>query len=94
MRTVLKGALASALILTAGCGSTADERSDPRDEERRTPRGACISSAAHKLCGGEISAGAGSVASAGRRVLRGHVTLSAPDVASAQHRIVRGEVSP
>ncbi len=104
MRTVpvLRGALAAALLATAGCSLTIDPESvePPKEKKAITPRGACVdATGGHKLCGGQISAGSLREIAATHKVLRGTVAASAsePDLnvgVAGQHKIVRGDVSP
>lgn len=102
MRTLAKAALAAALLAQAACSLTIDPNSvdAPKENKKVAPRGACVSSASHKLCGGDVSGGAGNTASASHRAKHGQVTASSfpaaspPVIQSAQHKIVRGDVSP
>jgi len=100
MKTVLRRALVATLLLSAGCSLTIDPNSveAPKATPKVTPRGACVDSSSHKLCGGDISAGALALnPSAAHAIADAHVgSAGAPQgqVAGPQHKIVRGDVSP
>ncbi len=95
MRTLVTAALGAALLFASGCSLSIDPNSveAPKAPPKVTPRGACVTTTGHKLCGGQISAGAAKIGSTGH-LIDGAVGTSAPDLSSTQHMIVRGDVSP
>jgi hypothetical protein len=91
MRTAPAAALSVALLAWTGCGGK--KADPPPGATPEAPRGACVGSPTHQLCGGTVTAGEATVGFGNHRVA-GSVGDGARRLSSSQHRVDGGTVSP
>lgn len=98
MKTVIRTALAAALVALSGCTLTIDVNSVDPPSPQTPPAavGACVeATAGHRVCGGAVGGGGAIAAPGGHAVGRGRaISAGQEDVSSSQHRVAQGAVSP